>query len=72
MIVDNWTSSDFDEVFKELQARRAADVELMTVLEKHADANPPNAAVERQVLFWLSTPRQRPVMTAFTYDEGAL
>jgi len=30
------------------------------------------SVVVRPVLFWLNTPRQRPVMTAFTYDEGAL
>ena len=44
MIVGNCTSSDLDEAFKELQTRRAADVELIAVLEKHAAANPPNAA----------------------------
>ena len=30
------------------------------------------SVVVRPVLFWLMTPRQRPIMTAFTYDEGAL
>ena len=44
MIVGNCTSSDLDEAFKELQTRRAADVELIAVLEKHAAANPPNSA----------------------------
>ena len=39
-----WYPPAFDKLLKELQARRAADAELMTVLEKHAAANPPNAA----------------------------
>ena len=62
MIDGRWTSNDLDEVFKELQARRAVDAELMTVIRRHAESATPNGAA----VFCSQVARQQDAGDQFT------